>query len=96
MLQALLHRRQGERPLVVMDSEYIFKGITQWSAKWWRHAWRTASGQVGHRDLWEQILWERRSGLGSKSSYGGYRRISGCQGIMGGRASGGGQAAAPE
>ena len=23
--------------------------------------WRTASGEVGHRDLWEQILWERES-----------------------------------
>ena len=29
---------------------------------WRRHAWRTASGELGHRDLWEQILWERAGG----------------------------------
>ena len=58
-LHALLNRRVGERLLVVMDSEYIFKGITDWSVKWRRHSWRTASGEVGHRDLWEQILLER-------------------------------------
>ena len=27
--------------------------------KWRRHGWRTSSGEVGHRDLWEAILWER-------------------------------------
>ena len=59
VLHALLQRRAGERLLVVMDSEYVFKGITEWSVKWQRHSWRTASGEVGHRDLWEQILWER-------------------------------------
>ena len=42
-----------------MDSEYVFKGIMEWSPKWRRHGWRTSSGEVGHRDLWETILWER-------------------------------------
>ena len=59
MLHALLHRRPGERLLVVLDSEYVFNGITEWSVKWRRHEWRTTSAEVGHRDLWEQILWER-------------------------------------
>ena len=59
VLHALLHRRSGERLLVVLDSEYVFRGITKWSVKWRRHDWRTASGEVGHRDPWEQILWER-------------------------------------
>ena len=39
------------------DSEYVFKGITQWSDKWRRHGWRNSLGEVSHRDLWEQILW---------------------------------------
>ena len=28
------------------------------SHKWRRHGWRAASGEVGHGDLLEQILWE--------------------------------------
>ena len=45
--------------VVVLDSEYVFKGITQWSEKWRRHGWKTSLGEVDHRDLWEQILWLR-------------------------------------
>ena len=56
---ALAPWRPGERLAVVMDSEYVFKGIMEWSPKWRRHGWRTASGEVGHKDLWETILWER-------------------------------------
>ena len=59
VLHAVLARRPGERLAVVMDSEYAFKGIMEWSPKWRRHGWRTSSGEVGHRDLWETILWER-------------------------------------
>ena len=59
VLHALLHRQAEESLLVVMDSEYIFKGITDWLGKWRRRSWRMASGDVGHQDLWEQILWER-------------------------------------
>ena len=43
--------------VVVLHSEYVLQGITQWFDKWRRHGWRTSSGEVGHRDLWEQILW---------------------------------------
>ena len=59
VLHVILARRSGERLAVDMDSEYVFKGIMEWSPKWRRHAWRTSSGEVGHRDLWETILWER-------------------------------------
>ena len=59
VLHAVLARRPGERLAVVMDSEYVFKEIMEWSPKWRRHGWRTSSGEVGHRDLWETILWER-------------------------------------
>ena len=55
----MLHRRPGERMVVVMDSEYVVKGIMEWSPKWRRHGWRASGGVVGHKDLWEQILWER-------------------------------------
>ena len=45
--------------VVVLDSEYVDKGITEWSPKWRRHHWRTSGGEVGHKDLWEQIPSER-------------------------------------
>ena len=37
--------------VVVLDSEYAYKGIVQWSERLRHH------GKVVHRDLWEQILW---------------------------------------
>ena len=42
-----------------MDSLYVYHGVVEWSTKWRRHGWPTSSGEVGHRDLSEQILWER-------------------------------------
>ena len=45
--------------VLVIDTEYVYKGITLWSPKWRRHNWCTPSGEVEHRDLWETILWER-------------------------------------
>ena len=47
VLQALQLRRSGERMKIVLDSEYVSKGIIEWSPKWMRHGWRTASGEVG-------------------------------------------------
>ena len=50
--------------VVVLDSEYVYKGVVEWSPKWRRHAWRCSTGEVGHRDLWEAILWLRESAGG--------------------------------
>ena len=51
VLHALLYRQAEEQLLAVMDSEYIFKGSTEWSVKRRRHAWRTASGKGASRPL---------------------------------------------
>ena len=59
VLHAMLSRATGERMVVVVDSKYVFKAITVWTEKWKRHGWRTSSGEVGHRDLWEHIDWLR-------------------------------------
>ena len=56
VLYALEGRRGGERMLVILDSEYMYKGITEWSVKWHRHRWWVKNREVGHRDLWEQIF----------------------------------------
>ena len=45
--------------VVVLDSEYVFKGITQWSSKWQRHQWRVSGREVEHKELWMAVLAER-------------------------------------
>ena len=45
--------------VVVLDSEYVYKGITQWSSKWQRHQWRVSGRDVEHKDLWIAVLAER-------------------------------------
>ena len=42
--------------VVVLDSEYVYKGIAEWSSKWQCHSWRVKSCEVGHRDPWEAIF----------------------------------------
>ena len=40
-----------------MHSEYVYKGKLEWR----RQGWRCSTGEVGHCDLWEQILWLREA-----------------------------------
>ena len=68
LLHALLCRWEGEWIALVIDSEYVFKGVMEWLPKWQRHNLRTAGGEVGHRDLWEALIphgfqpWSLRQG----------------------------------
>lgn len=42
---------------VISDSEYVIKGVTQWSRNWIRNGWRTRDGKpVVNRDLWERLI----------------------------------------
>ena len=45
----------GGHMVVVLDSEYVFKGVIEWSPKWKRHSWRSKSTEIGHQDLWQEI-----------------------------------------
>ena len=49
-----------ERMAVVLDSEYVYKGITEWLVKWHHNGWRVKNREVGHKDLWEHIFLLRR------------------------------------
>lgn len=54
------------RLVVGTDSEYVVKGVTEWTKKWKENGWRTASGGlVKNRDLWE-ILLKKVEGFESK------------------------------
>ena len=59
VLHAMLSRVLGARMVVMLDLEYVFTGITIWSDKWRPHGGKTSPREVGHRDLWEHILWLR-------------------------------------
>ena len=62
VLYALEQRRAKERMVVIVDSKYVFKGITEWSVKWHRHGWRVKSKDIGHRDLWEAFFFTEAGG----------------------------------
>ena len=47
-----LSRQPAGKPLhMVVDSEWVYKGVTEWGVVWQCHQWRTATGDVAHRDL---------------------------------------------
>ena len=49
--------------VVVLDSEYLYTGIIEWSPIWKRHGWRVKNKGLGHRDQWEAI-WQLRQDAG--------------------------------
>ena len=41
---------------IYTDSQYLQKGIGEWLPGWIRKNWRTTSGKVANRDLWEELI----------------------------------------
>lgn len=41
---------------IVTDSEYLRNGMTDWIPTWIRRNWRTTTGPVKNRPLWESLL----------------------------------------
>lgn len=42
--------------IIYTDSTYLQRGITEWLPNWIRRNWRTTSGKVANRDLWEALV----------------------------------------
>ena len=40
---------------IIVDSNYVKDGITNWINKWKINGWKTASGLVKNIDLWKQL-----------------------------------------
>ena len=55
VLHALQHQQAGEKMVFFLDSEYLYKGITEWSSQSC-HSRRLKLHEVGHRDLWDAIF----------------------------------------
>ena len=55
-IQPMTRLQEVGLPLVVLsDSEYLVKGMTQWLQKWKLNGWKASSGPVKNRDLWEKL-----------------------------------------
>jgi ribonuclease HI len=52
-----LHLVDSTNPIMVLtDSEYVIKGITQWIPRWKQKNWKTAAGNsVANQALWIQM-----------------------------------------
>jgi ribonuclease HI len=55
-LKFVAYHHPGEKIQVISDSEYIVKGINEWSETWIRKGWKTTTGPVKNVPLWVEIL----------------------------------------
>jgi len=54
-VEALSALKRPCKVVVVTDSQYLQKGVTEWMAGWKRRGWRRAGGPVKNQDLWQQL-----------------------------------------
>ncbi len=54
---------EGSSVVLVSDSQYVVKGLSEWRKGWERRGWRNSKGEpVANADLWRAIfaLWDAR------------------------------------
>lgn len=50
-------KNKGLPVVVISDSQYLVKGITEWINGWTRRDWRNAQDEpVGNKELWQELL----------------------------------------
>ncbi len=55
-IRALRSLKEPSSVTIYTDSQYLQKGIGEWLPGWIRKNWRTTSGKVANRDLWEELI----------------------------------------
>ena len=55
-IRALRSIKEPSSVTIYTDSQYLQKGIGEWLSGWIRKNWRTTSGKVANRDLWEELI----------------------------------------
>jgi len=49
--------KRPEKAVIYSDSQYVIKGITEWSSNWEKNGWMTSGGSpVKNKELFEEIL----------------------------------------
>jgi ribonuclease HI len=67
--------------LMLTDSTYVIRGITQWVWGWRQRGWKTAEGNdVANQDLWERLV---RAAVRGKDAKIDWRYVRGHVGIAG-------------
>jgi len=56
VLRALTDKPPCKPLHIVLDFEYIYKGLVEWAERWESNGCIGSMGPVGHRDLWESTL----------------------------------------
>ena len=61
----VLSRQPAGKPLhMIVDSEWVYKGVTELGEVWQRHRWHTAMGDVAHRTCGNPFwMWYRSGGI---------------------------------
>lgn len=54
-IMALQSLSENESCSLIVDSQYLRNGITSWIFTWKKNGWKSSSGQVKNRDLWERL-----------------------------------------
>jgi ribonuclease HI len=55
-IRALRSLKEPSSVTIYTDSQYLQKGIGEWLPGWISKNWRTTSGKVANRDLWEELI----------------------------------------
>ncbi|TRA85483.1 ribonuclease HI [Rhizobium rhizogenes] len=56
VIMAIESIREAETPTIIQtDSEYVLKGFTLYLPQWKARGWRSSSGWVKNRELWERL-----------------------------------------
>lgn len=54
-LRGLARLKEAIPAIVISDSNYLVRGMTEWLEPWKANAWRSAGGIIKNRDLWEEL-----------------------------------------
>ena len=56
-IEALSHIPAGDSVELVLDSQYVLKGISEWRTGWERRGWKNAKGEpVANLSLWRKLF----------------------------------------
>lgn len=54
-IRGLTHIKVPSSVLLFTDSQYVYKGYTQYLANWKRNGWKARKGPVKNKDYWVQL-----------------------------------------
>jgi len=55
VLDVLSNKGRRLAGLMVSDSQYLVKGITEWAPGWKRRGWRRKGGEIENLELWQEL-----------------------------------------